>query len=134
MTHFYWLALAVLGVWRITHLLHAENGPWNLLLRLRSLAAAGLWSSLFCCFYCLSLWVAVPFALVVGEGWKERLLLLPAMSGAAILLERLNGREDTTSPAAYFEEQEKVDVRVRKNEDEPASDVELTGYWGRSER
>jgi hypothetical protein len=134
MTHFYWLALAVLSVWRITHLLHAENGPWNLLARLRRLSAAGFWSSLFDCFYCLSLWVAAPFALLVGEGWKERLLLMPALSGGAILLERLNGCEDASAPAAYFEEQEKVDVRVREDEDEPASDVELTGNWGGSER
>lgn len=45
------------------------------------------------CFYCLSLWVALPFALMVtmrsGGGWLERLLVWPALSAGAILLERL---------------------------------------------
>ena len=37
---FYWLVLGALAVWRITHLLAAEDGPWDLVLRLRK--AAGL--------------------------------------------------------------------------------------------
>ena len=78
---FYWLLLGILGVWRIVHLLHAEDGPWNLLAKLRRLAGEGIWGSLLDCFYCLSLWVAAPFAYFLGEGWKERLLLWPALSG-----------------------------------------------------
>jgi hypothetical protein len=80
--------IASIAVWRLTHLLNAEDGPWQMLARLRRLAGAGLWGELLDCFYCLSLWVAAPFAWWEGRALTERLLLWPAISGAAILLER----------------------------------------------
>ncbi len=106
---YYWLVLGSLCVWRVTHLLHAEDGPWDLVVRLRRLAGAGFWGGVLDCFYCLSLWVAVPLALVLGEGWKERLLLWPALSGAAILLERATSKKDPPPPF-YVEDQEDDDV------------------------
>jgi hypothetical protein len=54
----------------------------------------------FDCFYCLSMWIAAAFAAAAGSSWSERLLLWPALSGAAILLERATG----PAPAAYFED------------------------------
>jgi len=100
---FYWLALGILGVWRVTHLLNAEDGPANVLVRLRRSAGSGLWGSLLDCFYCLSVWIAAPFAFLLGESWRERLLLWPALSAAAILLERLTAKAEPP-PAAYFED------------------------------
>jgi hypothetical protein len=107
---FYWLVLGVLGVWRVTHLLHAEDGPWNFLVRLRRSLGNGFWGGLLDCFYCLSLWIAIPVALLVGQGWKERLLLWPALSGAAILLERLTARPEAQAPEFYVEDKEEQDV------------------------
>jgi len=108
---FYWLTLGLLGVWRISHLLSAEDGPWNSLAKLRRLAATGFWADLLDCFYCLSLWVAAPFAYFLGEEWKHKLLLWPALSGGAILLERLTPRsEDQDRPAVYTEDPEEHDV------------------------
>jgi hypothetical protein len=128
--HYYWLILGILAVWRITHLLHVEHGPWNLIERLRSLAAAGFWHGLLGCFYCLSLWVAVPFALLLGEAWRERLLLWPALSAGAILLERFSAREPAAAPAVYFEEEEEnPDVRMLQDQAEPASDIEFSRRW-----
>lgn len=86
----YLLVVAILGVWRITHLLQAEDGPWDFVVRLRAYAGSGGWGTLLDCFYCLSLWIALPFAWLCGEGWIERLLLWPALSAGAILLERVN--------------------------------------------
>jgi hypothetical protein len=100
---FYWLLLGILGVWRITHLLQAEDGPWNLLVKLRRAAGHGVVGALMDCFYCLSVWIAAPFAWWIGEGWKERLFLWPAISGGAILLERFSG---TTAAAEYVEDEE----------------------------
>ena len=111
---FYWLTIGILGVWRITHLLAAEDGPFDVVVRLRRRAGAGFWGSLLDCFYCLSLWVAVPFAWFLGEDWKERALLWPALSGAAILLERLTERKQT--PPVFFEDEEKDDALLRKQE------------------
>jgi hypothetical protein len=86
---FYWLTLGILAVWRITHLLHAEDGPGDIFVRLRRLAGNGFWGSLLDCFYCLSVWTAGPVAYWIAESWTERLLLWPALSGGAILIERL---------------------------------------------
>lgn len=93
----YWLALGVLAVWRITHLLVAEDGPFEIVVRLRAQLPVGFWSGLVDCFYCLSLWIALPLALLIGSGWGERLLLWPALSGGAILLQRLT--EPAVGPA-----------------------------------
>jgi hypothetical protein len=101
---YYWLLLGMLCVWRLTHLLVVEDGPWRLIARLRAAAAGGFWGSLFDCFYCLSLWIALPFALLVGETMPERLLLWPALSGGAILLERATTRMPATPPALYKED------------------------------
>jgi hypothetical protein len=103
MTEMYRLVLGVLCTWRITHLLQAEDGPWDLVVHFRRFLGNGLLGKLFDCFYCLSLWVALPFACLLGTTAIERLLLWPALSGAAILLERL------TSPpqATFIEEKEK---------------------------
>ncbi len=102
----YSLILAVLGVWRITHLLSAEDGPGQALVRLRQWAGFGFWGELLDCFYCLSLWVAAPFAILLGASWGEKLLLWPALSGAAILLERATDRHDSAvqKPAQYKED------------------------------
>jgi hypothetical protein len=118
------LAIGILGVWRITHLLHAENGPWNAVERFRSLIGSNFWSALFGCFYCLSLWVAAPFALFLAGDSKQRLLLWPALSGGAILIERLTSPETASEPAIYSEDQypedeEKPDVRMYQENSSP---------------
>ena len=105
MMEFYWLILGVLAVWRITHLLNAEDGPWNLLARLRIIAGHGFFGGLLDCFYCLSLWIAAPFAWILSDGWKHGLLLWPALSAAAILLERATS--GAAIAAAYVEEERK---------------------------
>ena len=96
----YWLLLGTLAVWRITHLFSEEDGPWDVFARLRRVAGR-----ILACFYCLSLWVALPLALMLGNGWKERLLLLPALSASGIFLELLLRRWQAaeSSPASYFE-------------------------------
>jgi len=111
---FYWLLLGTLCVWRITHLLAAEDGPWDLSVRLRRLAGNGFWGKLLDCSYCLSVWVAAPFALLVGEGWRERLLLWPALSAGAILVERAASGRHTAPPAPYVEDSEQQNGVLRQ--------------------
>lgn len=95
-----WFPIALLGVWRITHLLAVEDGPGEAIVRIRTIVG-DRWANLIDCFYCMSLWVAVPFALALADGWIERLLLWPALSGGAILLDRITDR--ASAPAAYVE-------------------------------
>src|ERR1035438_117290 len=100
MSPFYGFILGVLGVWRVTHLLNAEDGPGKVSVRLRRAAGSSFWGELLDCFYCLSLWVAVPCALLLASRRRERLLLWLALSGGAILLERMHA----THAPHYFEE------------------------------
>lgn len=119
---FYWLILGILSVWRITHLLQAEDGPGDLMVHFRRKAGVGFWGSLLDCFYCLSFWIAVPFALLIGESWRERLILWPAYSAGAILLERLANPERGVPAALYLEDEDK-DALLRKSEsDVPGTD------------
>jgi hypothetical protein len=114
--HFYWLILGILSVWRITHLLYGEDGPWDIFVRLRKLAGRSFWGKLLDCFYCLSLWISVPFAYFIGESWKERGLLWLAFSGGAIVLEKLTNH-NLTFPAEYREDEEKKDGVLRRQEE-----------------
>ena len=82
------LLVVLLAVWRITHLLWGEDGPGDVFVRLRKLAGESLFGKLLDCFYCLSLWIALPFAWFAGRSWQERLVLWFGFSGGAILLER----------------------------------------------
>jgi Protein of unknown function (DUF1360) len=91
---FYWLTLGALAVWRITHLFNAEDGPWDMFVKFRGLFGNGVFGALLDCFYCLSLWVALPFAAWLGESWKERFLLWLALSAAAVFLERISRKTD----------------------------------------
>lgn len=106
MRQIYWLVLGILCAWRITHLLQAEDGPWNLILRLRTLAGKGFPAQLLDCFYCLSLWVAAPLAWVVGETLTEQLLLWPAISAGAIGMQLVINRNGQESPVTYLEDEE----------------------------
>jgi hypothetical protein len=45
------------------------------------------------CFYCLSIWVALPLGIYFGTGWLEKILLWLALSGAAILLEKISNQD-----------------------------------------
>jgi len=80
--------VAALAVWRLTHLLAREDGPWDLVVRLRRRLGHGFWGKLIDCFQCLSLWVALPFSVFVGGQVPEMLVSWLALSGAAILLEQ----------------------------------------------
>ena len=84
--------LAVLATWRVTHLLANEDGPADVIFRLRRWLGEGLIGSLMDCFNCMSLWVAAPAALLLSTrplGWVVSWL---ALSGGACLLERLGGK------------------------------------------
>ncbi len=118
----YWFILAVLAVWRVTHLLQAEDGPWDFVVRLRRMAGRGFWGRLLDCFHCLSLWVAAPPAWLLGHGWKEGIFLWLALSGGAILLEQLTRQESAALPAAYREDKENEHVMLWKSEGQGPSD------------
>ena len=109
MTSFEEFILGALCVWRVTHLLHAEDGPGLVLLRLRRAAGHGL-GQLLDCFYCLSLWIAAPAESILATNWKKGVLFWLAMSGAACLLERATRERDPF--AGLVHEQRREDSHV----------------------
>lgn len=80
--------LAALAVWRVTHLLVKEDGPWDIMVRFRRALGSGFFGSLLSCSYCLSVWIAAPFTFFLEGTAIERVVIWLALSGAAILLER----------------------------------------------
>jgi hypothetical protein len=112
----YWLVIGTLAVWRVTHLLQAEVGPWDIMVRFRRGVGSGFWGALLDCFYCLSLWISAPPALLIGKMWFERFILWLALSAGAILLERLTKRDEGLPPALYHEDPEESNVLLRKTE------------------
>jgi Protein of unknown function (DUF1360) len=107
MTEFCRLLIAVLCTWRLTHLLQAEDGPWDASIRLRRAAGDGLFGQLLDCFYCLSLWIALPVAWVIHHGVIDLVLTWPALSGGAILLQRATAGSDrhVARPAEFKEDE-----------------------------
>jgi len=89
--------LAALTTWRLTHLLVEEDGPWDIVLRLRVRLKASTLGKAMDCFYCSSLWIAVPITLAVNYSSHDWVLTWLAISGASCLLERATRREDSTN-------------------------------------
>jgi hypothetical protein len=84
------LVLCALAAWRVTHLLVAEDGPADIVVRLRIKLGEHVLGSMMDCFYCASFWVAMPFAFVVAHDALEWVVSWLAISGAAALFERMS--------------------------------------------
>jgi hypothetical protein len=110
-----WLrfVLVVLATWRVTHLLAREDGPADLLVRLRARLGSGFFGGLVDCFYCLSLWVAVPMAFLVGRRPLDCLLAWLALSGAACLLQRIVEQPVVIQPISETHEGSENDGMLR---------------------
>lgn len=89
-TNALYFGMAALAVWRLTHLLYAEDGPWDCIVHLRRACGEGFFGQLMDCFYCLSLWTAAPIALLLASTGSETLLLWLSLSTSAIFLEKMH--------------------------------------------
>jgi Protein of unknown function (DUF1360) len=86
----FWLRFIVgaLATWRVTHLLVNEDGPADLVARLRAHIGDSAIGRMMDCFGCLSLWIAIPIAFFVSREIFGLILSWLALSGAALLIER----------------------------------------------
>lgn len=100
----WYFVLSVLAVWRLTHLFNKEDGPFDIIYLLRKKAGAGFFGSLLDCFYCLSIWISLPFGLWLGNGWIEKILGWLALSGAACLLEQATSKKNDDHHTAEYHE------------------------------
>jgi hypothetical protein len=95
--------LAALATWRVTHLLANEDGPADIVFRLRRRLGHGLIGRLMDCFNCLSLWIAAPAAFFLSTRPFVWVMSWLALSGAACLLERL-GEKPVVEPGSQSTE------------------------------
>jgi hypothetical protein len=82
-----YFVLAILASWRVTHLLANEDGPADLIVKLRAALGDSLAGKLMDCFNCLSLWIAAPAALFLTRAPLLWLFVWLAISGATCLFE-----------------------------------------------
>ncbi|MDN5850703.1 MAG: DUF1360 domain-containing protein [Nitrococcus sp.] len=117
-----WFAfvLAALATWRITHLIAEEDGPADLILKLRSTLGTNALGTLMDCFQCLSLWIAIPCAFAVTRSLPEWVLVWLALSGAACLLERFRAApaDLPAYPLSFPENHDDVVLRPREGDPE----------------
>src|SRR5580704_13678446 len=90
--------LAALAVWRVTHLLASEDGPADVIVKIRAALGESLAGKLMDCFNCLSIWIAAPAAFFVVRTPLAWLVVLLALSGAACLLQRIAPEPALTLP------------------------------------
>ncbi len=94
------LLIGILATWRLTSLLHSEEGPFEVFARLRDWAGVKYdeqsqpvsekqIGKALACFWCCSIWGALAIAVIQGEWSLGRAL---ACSAGAIFIEELRGR------------------------------------------
>jgi Protein of unknown function (DUF1360) len=84
-------ALAGLATWRLTHLLALEDGPADVIAKLRIRVGSGELGELMDCFDCLSIWVAAGLVPFVARRPGEQAVSWLALSGAACALQGIVG-------------------------------------------
>ena len=77
--------ISALAVWRLSHLLAAEDGPWDVIARIRRALGTTKLGKLMDCFYCISVWISIPFAFFIADWMLDRFIVWLALSGAASL-------------------------------------------------
>lgn len=85
-------AIIVIVVWRLTHLISSEDGPFDLIIKLRKFAGNTFFGKLMDCFYCLSVWIGLACAFYVTDRSDQIIILTLFYSGASILLEKLTNK------------------------------------------
>jgi hypothetical protein len=88
------LLLCVLATWRVSHLIAHEDGPFDVIVRLRRRAGDGFLGRLMDCPYCLSLWIAAPLALFLARQLDAWCVTWLAVSGGSSLVARLSRPAD----------------------------------------
>lgn len=83
--------VCLLAVWRLTHLFVLEDGPWDFVVHLRKKLGSSVAGKAMDCFYCFSMWMALPFPFLISKNFLTGIVCWIALSGGACLLEQLTG-------------------------------------------
>lgn len=86
------LTVCALAAWRLAHMLTLEAGPGNIFGALRARTTLG---GLLDCIYCLSVWTALLFVMLLMFAWDSAAVQVftytLAVSGAALMLGSYSG-------------------------------------------
>jgi len=91
------LGLGTLATWRVSRLIVAEDGPGEVLVRLRRSVDGTPLAGLMDCFACTSVWVGAGAAVTLLGGRlrvRDVAVAALALSGAAMLVERVAAEPD----------------------------------------
>ncbi len=102
--YWFYFITSSLAVWRLTHLFGKEDGPFDIIFLVRQKAGKGFFAKLMDCFYCLSIWVALPFGIWLGATWLQKIIFWLALSGAACLLEQATAKNKPPDGTDYHED------------------------------
>ena len=91
MTTFIFIII-LLAVWRLTHLIQAEDGPFEIIYRIRKFVGDGFFGKLMYCFYCVSIWIAAIPGIYFGNNLIWKIIFTFAFSGGTILLEKFTNK------------------------------------------
>jgi hypothetical protein len=75
-----------------------KTGPRDIVIGARQFVGEGFFIIAFI------VWIAAPFAYLVGQGWLGRALLWPSLSADAILLGRVTNAAPRVQPAPFAED------------------------------
>jgi len=83
--------LSTLAVWRIGHMILDENGPFNVFGKLANYTDKlkykdGGLKQLLNCFYCMSVYLSIPFSIYLANNVLEFFIYVLAMSALSIFL------------------------------------------------
>lgn len=89
------VTLSVVAVWRLTHMLQHEEGPLGVFSRLQAWVASlpdveGGLNRGFFCFWCLSMWVSLPFAIFLSHSLGSFIVVWLGLSGGAVLINSIS--------------------------------------------
>ncbi len=85
--------VAVLATWRVAHLVAREDGPFDLVVKLRARAGHGVLGRLMDCPHCVGLWVAMPMAWWLAASPLEWIVAWLGIAGGASLAEHAIDRQ-----------------------------------------
>jgi len=86
-----YLVLATLATYRAARMIALEDGPFDVFTRIQERAGQKSWVGRgLACPLCISFWLALPAALVVGQNdWRGLALMWLGIAGGAVVLHRV---------------------------------------------
>lgn len=88
------LVVAALAVWRLSHLLSRDMGPWDVFERLRLATYGTFVGKLLECPFCNSVWIAAPAAAVIVRSWAEWVVVWLGLSGFVVLAVKATEKQE----------------------------------------